>query len=122
MSIRWVIYYSGGKTFSNRDGDPWDAPRSNVLCIAQANAGCGREVLGEQNYYCWHFDDDCWVPHDTDGLIQYLDGPGCNKVRLRGYWIRRERYFRVRREALKGSNGLPPVTANQPRQPEGEIS
>ena len=113
----WVIWYADGSSFSDDDGEARDAPRSGVQCIAVADRSCGRHVLSEQNYYCWQ--DGAWVPHDRDGLEQYLDDPAQPGIRLRGYWIDRSRYVEIRRIALKEDTRLPPVTAGPPRDPEG---
>jgi hypothetical protein len=31
---RWIIFYTDGTTFTSVDGEPWDAPRRSVQCIA----------------------------------------------------------------------------------------
>lgn len=119
--LAWIIYYDDGFTFSSGTGPPGQAPRTGVQCIAVADAGCGRYILSEQEYYCWHVGERLWIPHDISGLYQYLDRPGLIKIVLRGYWIGRQRHFEIRRKALKDDNGLPPVTAKPPRQPEGQL-
>ena len=84
-----------------------------------ADKSCGRYILGEQNFYCWHFEDNQWVPHDRSGMRQYLRRPGKNKVVIEGYWIVKKRYSEIRSHALKVDDRLPKVTANPPRLPEG---
>lgn len=120
--VRWVIWYADGSSFTSIDGGPEDAPRLYVICIVVARQSCGRYVLAEQNFYCWHFDTHCWVPHDANGRDQYLSAPGIQKVVLSGYWVDRDLYTKIRSHALKGDDRLPPVTAGPPRQPEGESS
>ena len=115
----WIIFYDNGQSFSSLDGPPCEAPRDYVQCISVAHISCGNYTLAEQNYYCWHFEEDEWVPHDQNGLFQYLRAPGDRKVVLCGYWINRERYAAIRSEAKKDAR-LPRVTAKAPRQPEGE--
>ena len=118
MTADWIIFYSDGQSFSSLDGKPWEAQRDYVQCIAVADIGCGNYILAEQNFYCWHFEDNCWVPHDIDGLLQYLRVPGDRKVVLAGYWVKRERYTGIRAGASRDVR-LPPKTAEGPRNPEG---
>ncbi len=118
MTADWIVYYTDGHSFSSLDGKPWEAPRDYVQCIAVAHISCGNYTLAEQNWYCWHFDDEEWVPHDMDGLFQYLRLPGDRKVVLSGFWISRERYAKIRSGAKKDPR-LPKRTSKGPRQPEG---
>ena len=119
VRMRWIIWYSDRTSFSNLDGEPWEAPREGLICIAVADKSCGRYILGEQNFYCWHFEDDQWVPHDRSGMRQYLRLPGKNKVVIEGFWVPKERYSKIRSHALKVDDRLPKVTAKPPRLPEG---
>lgn len=117
----WVIFYHDGSSYSSEDGPAEGAPRDGVQCIAVADISCGNYVLAEQNYYCWHHDEDPpqWVPHDNDGLRQYRKfNSEDRQVVLHGYWIARERYARIRVESVKDPR-LPQATARPPRQPEG---
>ena len=118
MKAEWIIFYENNESFSSLDGPPWQAPREYVQCIVVASQCCGNYILAEQNYYCWHFEENEWVPHDDNGLFQYLRFPGDRKVVLCGYWINRERYAAIRCKAQKDER-LPAVTAGPPRQPEG---
>ena len=117
--IKWIIWYDDFSSFTNEDGEPWGAPREGVVCIAIAERSCGRYVLGEVDFYCWHFEDEQWVPHDRLGMMQYLRRPGKEKLILEGYWVTQHRYGTIRKIALKKDDRLPPVTANPPRLPEG---
>lgn len=116
---RWIIWYDDHFSFSNVDGEPWEAPREGIICIAVADRSCGRYLLGEMDFYCWHFDDQQWVMHNYSGMRQYLRKPGVKKVVLEGYWISKHRYSEIRTHALKVDKRLPFVTANPPRLPEG---
>ena len=118
MAINWIIWYDDHSNFSSDDGDPWDAPRDGVICISVADRGCGRYVLGEVDWYCWHFEDERWVPHNRSGMQQYLRKPGKEKVVIEGYWIEKERYGKIRSHAMKVDDRLPSVTANPPRLPD----
>lgn len=119
--VDWIITYQDESTFSSDDGPPWNAPFDGVVCIAVADISCGNYILAEQNFYCWHHEEDPpqWVPHDADGVRQYQKfTPEDKQVILHGYWIGRERYARLRRYAREDPR-LPKVTAKGPRNPEG---
>lgn len=118
MTAKWIVFYDNGQSFSSLDGPAWEAPRDYVQCIAVAHISCGNYVHAEQDFYCWHFEDDEWVPHDVNGLFQYLKAPGDRKVVLSGYWVKREKYAAIRSAAQKDAR-LPCKTAEAPRQPEG---
>lgn len=118
----WIIFYHDGSSYSDEDGLPELAPKDGVICVAVADISCGAYILAEQNFYCWHRDENPpqWVPHDNDGVRQYrsfVDEP--DQIVLHGYWIARDRYAKIRTDALKDTR-LPPVTAGPPRQPEGD--
>ncbi len=115
--VEWIIFYDDDTTFSSDDGAPGNAPREGVQCIAVADISCGHYVMAEQNWYAWHFEDDCWIAHDDAGMLQYLRRPGIQKIVLAGYCIKRERYAANRQRAMKDPR-LPKITAGPPRQPE----
>ncbi len=119
MFAEWVVFYTNGESFSSLDGEPWEAPRDYVQCIAMAHEMTGHHMLAEQDFYCWHFEDEVWVPHDQNGLFQYLRLPGDRKVVLCGYWVKRERYGAIRSAAHKDPR-LPPVFGKLPPGPDGE--
>jgi len=58
--VKWRIYYENGTTFSDLDGDFFDAPTYGVLAIA-----------------C---DDGEWINGDITGLLQYLQKLGIVKI------------------------------------------
>jgi len=112
----WVIWYGDGSSFSSEDGEPWEAPRVGVQCIAVAHISCGNYILSEQDFYCWH-EDGGWIPHDQMGMHQYLqDKDVIRHLVLFGYWIQKEVYGAIRSKATKDTR-LPPKTAEPPRQP-----
>ena len=121
----WVIWYQDESSFSSDDGLPQEAPTDGVICLAVSSIECGNYLLHvhkEQNFYCWHQDEDPpqWVPHDADGLRQYKKFTDKKDwIILHGYWIGRPRYGRM---VVRAQNDprLPELTANPPRSPEGE--
>lgn len=111
----WIIFYGDGKTFSSDDGLPESAPRENVQVIAVSDIMCGRRLLFWQDYYCWYKGE--WIPHDSEGLRQYLDTPGKDKIRLCGYWLKREDFIVLMNQALLDPR-LPERTAKHPSEPD----
>jgi hypothetical protein len=115
----WIIWYDDKSSFSSDDGAPWDAPREGVACISVPHESCGRYVLGEVDFYCWHFEDTQWVPHDRIGMLQYLRKPGKEKVVIEGYWMAKDRYIKIKRQAKRIDTRLPAMTAEGIGYPEG---
>ena len=112
--MRWIVWYSDGTSFASDDGEPWEAPRDGVICIAVEKQSCGRYLISSRSYYCWHFHEGQWVPHDRDGERQYLRQPGKEKVVLEGYEVSKERYGEIQHHALHADDRLPPMTAGGP--------
>ncbi len=69
--LNWRIYYADFTTFSNEDGNPWDAPAYNVIIINQwhENRDERSYVQHECNYYIWL--GYKWLGCDRDRLWQY---------------------------------------------------
>ena len=103
----WVIWYRDKTSFSSDDGEPWDAPRDNVICVSVENPEVGRHTVHGCDYYCWHFEDEIWVPHGRTGLHQYLRQPGKEKVVLEGYWVPRNRWTDILKLAKHDPRMLP---------------
>jgi hypothetical protein len=109
--IEWRIYYGDGSTFSNLDGEVWEAPRRYVQLVRQRHPEKGSVILhGSMNdyvYYCWHGDQ--WRPHTQMGFEQYMDAPGRFKVRLCGYWIEDDAFkaLMVKAQGDPEFDGLP---------------
>ncbi len=100
MASRWLIVYHDTATFSDSDGDPWDAPGWGVTVIAQTN---GTNILkGGEGYYWW--DHDQWFSGDLMGLFQYLAEPGDGKAVVFGKWIDRDQYYERQDQAKQWLN------------------
>lgn len=110
----WIIWYEDRSSFSSWDGLPWEAPRDGVICITVSKDSCGRYLISARNYYCWHFDEQRWIPHDKDGLLQYLRRPGKDKVVLEGWEVSKELFGEIINHAMKSDERLPSKTANGP--------
>ncbi len=100
--ICWRIYYGDRSTVDNTTTAPADVPKTDVQYIRQRTpSGVDAEpariepVQGE-NYYCWQ--DDRWIGHDRDGMVQYLMTIG-SKVVLFGFEIGYERWAAISEQA-----------------------
>lgn len=108
--MKWIIWYDDYSSFSNEDGEPWDAPRLNVVCVALYHQSCGRFLISG-DYYCWHFEDEEWLPHAIDGVWQYLQKSGKEKVVLMGVQCTKDRWIDIMNTAARVDDRLPPRTA-----------
>jgi hypothetical protein len=105
-AVEWIIFYGDGTTFTNQDGEPWEAPRQNVQVVVRRDETEGRRLGYDRDYYCWHEGEQQWIPHDEHGLIYYLNTePYC--IRLCGYWIS-DREFQTILAQANTDNRLPP--------------
>lgn len=106
--VDWIVFYTNDRSFSSDDGLPGDAPREDVQCIAFVDPTIGNRVLAGQDWYCWHFEEDCWVPHSRDGMLRYIRKAGTLKVALEGYEIARGQFNDIRDKARRDPR-LPPT-------------
>lgn len=80
--MRWVIYYTNGKTFSNEDGEPENAPGGGVVAIAQEDTTIGRAIHHGSDFYVWDEQYGGWYGLDYFGFTQYLMRTGSKVVKL----------------------------------------
>ena len=66
----WKIYYGDKSSFSNEDGSPFDAPRTNVQAIVRHDDWVGYIIVHANDYYC--LDGDGWYCTDLIGMADYL--------------------------------------------------
>lgn len=90
--LKWKIYYSDGSFFTNKDGNPEDAPGRGVQIILQRDDMIGREVLRATDFYVWK--DNKWYAMEYFGFVDYLIQPGLKIVKL-GEYITNEEYRRL---------------------------
>ena len=79
----WRIWYEGGSSFSDLDGDPWDSPGWGVLVIMNRDPDSGRRAQSMSDFYLWRWDLGRWVGADFVGLLDYLahyKGPCCVRM------------------------------------------
>lgn len=96
--VDWVIYYSNGETFSSGDGDPENAPRRGVICIACRSAEHGRVIWWNGDYYFWRYGS--WMRGDVNGLFDYLLEPGKEKIVLFGRFVPNHEFERIYSQAI----------------------
>lgn len=104
--MKWKIYYGDNSTYSERDGPPEDAPKRNIIAIAQANEITGHCIERGVDYYCWF---GYWRGCDIFGLFDYLSMPGY-KIVLFGRWTTHEEYRDIVKRATEDPD-LPPRSA-----------
>ena len=115
-TIKWIVFYDDGSSFTSEEGEPWDAPRVGVEAIAIVDISCGVYAIGDLDFYCWHFEDNgYWMNHNERGMLQYLAKPGKEKVVLQGYAINRAKWANIKVNAVRDPR-LPKVTAKAPRE------
>ena len=105
----WIIYYGDKTTFSSDDGEPQDAPGTNVQIIVQRHRD-KREHNGlvwKSGYYKWDYENRVWLDCDLFGVWDYLlNSPG-NKTVLAGRTIDADVFEEITR--LAKGNGLIPL-------------
>jgi len=67
--MAWCIYYGDGTTFTNLDGEPWEAPGYDIMGIQQGPPGDPRLI--SRDFYLYRADYDCWIEVDRDGLVDH---------------------------------------------------
>ncbi len=112
MAVQWVIHYADGSNFSSEDGPPEAAPRAEVIVAVQIDERCGFIPWFNDDYYCWQ--DGQWIPHNADGLCQYLDTV-YPAIRLRGYTIRDDAFQKIFAKAVEDPR-LPPRHGRDQRE------
>ena len=117
MEYRWIIWYADGTSYTNCDGLPHEAPRFDVLCIAAYSSDHGRMIWHATDYYIW--EDQWggeWVSVDREGLSDYLDRPGKEKIRLRGRHVPPKVFWAIYHQADQDLR-LPPRSSYDAREP-----
>lgn len=94
----WRLYYGDGSVFSDEDGEPEDAPCTNVMCAASYDEDNRRKLAHTADYY--FFENDRWYGVDVFGLWDYLARPGLKVVKF-GRMISDRQYREVMSFAMK---------------------
>ena len=113
----WIIWYADGTNYSNLDGPPELAPRSDVLCIAAYSPDHGRMIWHGTDYFIWEYQwpPAEWVSVDREGLADYLDRSGSVKIRLRGRHVPPGIFWAIYNRANLDPR-LPPRSSYDPRE------
>lgn len=120
-AIEWIVFYADGSSFTNLDGGPERAPRSDALCIAAYSKDHGRMIWHGTDYFIWEtqWGEGCgngeWVSVDREGLSDYLDRPGATKIRIRGRHVPPGVFWSLY-ERANSDPRLPPRSSYDPRE------
>lgn len=107
--MRWRVCYTDGSDFTHLDGEPADAPGSNVAAVAQEDAAIGLAVHHGKDFYVFDAAFGGWVEMDYFGLAQHLATPGCKVVKLGGLMPTAD--YRALLTALRHDPRLPKKSA-----------
>lgn len=88
--IKWRIYYTDGTTFSNKDGNPYDAPKEGVQVILKTEPDVGRFMIAMKDYYWFDHQRQEWFGGDMAGFYQHLRQPGPSCVTFGTFVTHRE--------------------------------
>lgn len=83
--MKWKIYYEGGYTFSDNDGDLKDAPARGVQVINQVDEHLNWITEANGDYYVWWREKELWKAVDYWGLIDYLIEEDLARFELDGF-------------------------------------
>ena len=69
----WTVYYGNRSTFTDEDGSPFEAPRTDVQVILQTHEASpsGYCLTFGKTYYSWE-DGQGWWPTDERGHQAWL--------------------------------------------------
>ena len=97
----WRIWYGDDTTYSDDDGPVWDAPPTNVVCVATENYDVpgNHSVVHAFDYYWW--DPPEWYGGDLFGVFDYLCRPGPKKI-VFGRTIPTSDFRRILMSAIEG--------------------
>lgn len=111
--MRWRVYYTGGRSFSDVDGSPYDAPALSVQIIVQTESAVGRYFVAQRDFYWWDAERQFWFGGDQAGFYQYLFGRGPKMV-LFGTYVTNDEY----QECVKLAHADPDFPIKSARHPE----
>ena len=87
--LEWKILYGDGKTFSNLDGEPWDAPRCGVQTVFYCEEATGVTVESSLDGY-WVWKETRWFGVDVAGYWDYRFHHRSPQVVVYGRYIKDE--------------------------------
>lgn len=72
MQVEWKIIYSNGSTFTNLDGEPWEAPRVGVQTVLRLDETVNEVVTETSDKGFWIWREETWLGTDDAGLWDYI--------------------------------------------------
>ena len=100
----WAIYYGDGTKFTDIDGSPYNAPRTDVQIIAFKNNQMGWEILSQSDYYYYEENGHGWcIAADQFNVFDVLTRVKQPLI-LFGRWLSQDDFRRV---VLKMLDDLP---------------
>lgn len=93
---KFKIWYGDGSTFTDEDGAPELAPKTNVQCVTIECPEHGQVVCKADDFYIYDVYDGegCWQGVDYFGMWDYLSRPG-TKIVLFGRTLGNEEYRQI---------------------------
>ena len=104
MTLEWKILYGDGSTFSNLDGEPWEAPKENVQAVFRKEEITGVTTEPSDAGY-WIWKDDCWFGVDLAGYWDYRFHHMAPQTAVYGRYIRDEQWETKIRELIQEEMG-----------------
>lgn len=111
-TLRWKVYYIDGRTFSNIDGNPEDAPGSGVAAVVQEDKVVGTAIHSGNTFYIFGEQYGGWYGADEWGLSQYLARPGLKVIKLAETMIT-DKFLELRKK-IQADPELPNKSAHYP--------
>lgn len=98
--VKWIVFYGDGSTFSNLDGEPYQAPRANVQILIQLDADNKWVFYEKRDHYVWGWRaPNEWVDVDYTGLQDYRWNHLDIMAELHGRWISNDDFDKIRKTA-----------------------
>lgn len=96
VALEWMIFYEDRSTFSNLDGEVWEAPKSGVQAVVERYPAVGHVTHKKGNIYVYDADwgKPNWRVMDLWGFAQYMLTPG-QKCALFGSYTSDDRFNEI---------------------------
>lgn len=78
--MRWKIFYGDGTTYSDLNGDAWDAPPVNVQAVVVSDPQHGWYCCRADDFYWYIPEENRWYSGERFGMFDYLTQPGMKKI------------------------------------------
>lgn len=120
MSLDWKIWYGDGGYFTSADGEPWEAPPHNVMCVAQKDEKTGCSVYNQWDWYFYSDEIGGWFGADLFGVMDQMMH-NCNQIRavIQGRVTTNANFARIL-DAARNDPELPRKSAKDKRETRGQ--